>query len=439
MRQRVNFYIIVLLGVLIHASLNGQGFRLTQPAAIGGSFVATHLDGMPELTDAGPGLELFIKYNISPRIFIAPAVGVSTITDGTLTMENFRTTLLPTVELKAGINLMQGSNFLPFIYAGAHAFGSKTTVSAPPLPSFTTDTVYDGGAFVGGGIQYSFNEQWAFHIMGDYRYNFTETADPKSKFWVAKTGLTYSLQPRRTIPSREEIEYPLDENELSLDDLFREDTSGSGRSDEEEALALLFQTENESMSARTEETTYPNTEVGQLMKKIDDLKNEMDRRQNQIDDLENIVRAHEQALAEVTGRMAGEVATGSFGVLSAESFTANYEQGLQKFYDRQYNDAILIFKSLLTSNPDHRLASNCQYWIGESYNQLQQYTEAISAFRTVLQYQSSYKFDDALLMSGICYMKIGDRITARDNFQQLVSRFPDSEYAPMAMRYLGRL
>ncbi len=437
MRRRVNLYIVVLLCVILFTSLKGQGFRLTQPAAIGVSFVATHLDGMPEMTDVGPGLELFIKYNISPRLFIAPAIGVSTITDGTLTMENFRMTLLPAVELKAGINLTEGSSFLPFVYVGAHAFGSKTTVSVPPLPSFTTETVYDGGAFAGGGLQYSFSEQWAFHIMGDYRYNFTETGDPKSKFWVAKAGLTYSPQPRRAIPSREEIEYPLDENELSLDDLFREDTSG-GRSDEEEALALLFQTENESMSTRTEETTYPDTEVGRLMKKIDDLKNEMDQRQNQIDGLENLVRAHEQALAEVTGRMAGE-ATGSFGVLNAEGFTRNYEQGLQKFYDRQYNDAILIFKGLLTSNPDHRLASNCQYWIGESYNALQQYREAINAFRNVLQYQSSYKFDDALLMSGICYMKLGDHVTARDNFQQLVSRFPDSEYAPKAMRYLGRL
>ncbi|MCJ7813222.1 tetratricopeptide repeat protein, partial [bacterium] len=72
-------------------------------------------------------------------------------------------------------------------------------------------------------------------------------------------------------------------------------------------------------------------------------------------------------------------------------------------------------------------------------NALQEYADAINAFRSVMQYQSSYKFDDALLMSGICYMKLGDNLTARDNFQQLVSRFPDSEYAPKAMRYLGRL
>ena len=93
----------------------------------------------------------------------------------------------------------------------------------------------------------------------------------------------------------------------------------------------------------------------------------------------------------------------------------------------------------MTSNPDHRLASNCQYWIGESYNAMKQYQEALNAFNSVMSYRTSYKFDDALIMSGICHLRLGDRTTARENFQQLVSRFPDSEYAPKAMRYLGRL
>ncbi len=440
MRKSIQFYIIVLLLMIWSIQLKGQGFKITQPAAMGGNFVGTHLDGVGETTDAGPGLELFLKYNISPRFFIAPGIGMSTITDGMLKMENSKITLLPAVEIKGGINLTQGSSFLPFVYAGFHAYGSKFQTLLPP---FTSELYYDGGIFGGGGIQYSLNKQLAFQIMGDYRYNLTETADPKSKFWVVKAGLAYTFNPTRAVPTKDEIEYPLDENELSLDDLFREDTSSSGgKSDEEKALSLLFQPESESVSIKTEQVTYPNTEVGQLMKQIDDLKNEMEQRQNQVDDLQNKVRSNEKAIADVTGRMAGAYTgytSGSFGVLSAESFKANYELALQKFYNKQYQDAIRLFQGLMTSNPDNRLASNCQYWIGECYNALQEYADAIAAFRSVMQYQSSYKFDDALLMSGICYMKLGDNLTARDNFQQLVSRFPDSEYAPKAMRYLGRL
>ena len=42
-------------------------------------------------------------------------------------------------------------------------------------------------------------------------------------------------------------------------------------------------------------------------------------------------------------------------------------------------------------------------------------------------------------MSGLCYMKLGETNNARTQFQELVSRYPQSEYAPKAMRYLGSL
>jgi TolA-binding protein len=85
------------------------------------------------------------------------------------------------------------------------------------------------------------------------------------------------------------------------------------------------------------------------------------------------------------------------------------------------------------------LVSNCHYWIGESYNGMGNYQQAIQEFSTVLRYSSSYKLDDALIMSGVCYLKLGDSATARQQFQELVSRYPESEYAPTAMRYLGKL
>ena len=122
-----------------------------------------------------------------------------------------------------------------------------------------------------------------------------------------------------------------------------------------------------------------------------------------------------------------------------EGFKEAYEQGLQNFYDKQYRDAVRVFSGLLANNPDHRLASNCQYWIGECHNALGEYKEAINAFAAVMQFRSSYKFDDALLMTGLCHLKLGDRYTARENFQELISRYPESEYAPAAMRYLGSL
>ena len=160
------------------------------------------------------------------------------------------------------------------------------------------------------------------------------------------------------------------------------------------------------------------------------------RRSRQISTLQNKVDANERAISQFSqGRVGGTSTT----YTPSGDFKANYQQALQTFYNRQYQDAIQIFRSLMASNPNHQLASNCQYWIGESYNAMKQYREALNAFNSVMNYGKSFKFDDALIMSGLCNMKLGDSATARENFEQLVSRYPNSEYAPKAMRYLGRL
>jgi tol-pal system protein YbgF len=174
------------------------------------------------------------------------------------------------------------------------------------------------------------------------------------------------------------------------------------------------------------------------MRKIDNLKKDMDSKTSEIDELQTKVDNNEKTIAELSGHVAGEYA-GIGGKLGEAEYTRKYKDALQVFYNRQYKESIRQFKELLASNPENGLASNCQYWIGESYNGLGEYGNAIDAFNQVMRYRSSYKLDDALLMSGLCYMKMGDRNTARDNFQELISRYPDSEYAPKAMRYLGSL
>ena len=96
-------------------------------------------------------------------------------------------------------------------------------------------------------------------------------------------------------------------------------------------------------------------------------------------------------------------------------------------------------QSFLKQYSKSPFAISAQYWIGECYNAVGDYREAINAFNLVLNYQTSYKFDDALIMNGVTYLKIGEVELAKKNFQQLVQNYPDSEYAPKAMRYLGRL
>lgn len=448
MEKRMKFSIAgaIVLGWCV--AVLGQGLRLTQPDEVGGSFTAVHADNSTapsneSSTSSGPGLEVFARYRISPSICVSAGLGYYTAMDKTLSMDNYKMSFFPSLEVK-GIFMRGGEQKpIPFAFAGLHAFGWKSSVKVGGH-TYSSDTYYDASLLIGAGIQVKMQENLSLFLSGDYRYTFTADADPKPKFWVAKAGLVYALpKVSKAYKGGEELEYPADEQELALlDDLFKEETGTKGKKGDE--LSLLFQpeseetpTEEESLSSlfgeeeatsTTEEATYPDTEIGRLMAKVDQLKKTVDQKSKEISDLKAKVEAHERALG-----------TGVGVPLSDQEFKQRYESALNKFHMRLYREAISEFQALAASNPRHILASNCHYWTGECYNAMGQYQNALEAFRKVLTYRNSYKLDDALLMSGLCYLKLGNTLAARDQFQELLDRYPESEYAPKAMRYLGRL
>lgn len=452
-----------IVAVFFASSAMSQGLKLTQPNAVGGGLVFTNQDrgNNPLLTKvgAGPGLEFFVRYNINPKFSLSAATGLQTITDKILTMDRFRMTLVPTLEIKAAWNPMPENSIKPILFAGLSAFGWKSTVKLPqPIGEVSSDRFYDAAVLIGGGAEVPLSENIALSISGDYRYVFSAEGDTKPKFWVAKAGVSWALSKPAKTYKGEEIEYPMDEKEIaSLDDLFKETPTKTGTkgTSEEDALSLLFQpdkatesgmavpgeatesTESLSQTKNSEMIEYPDTDVGRLMARVQELKNEMGQKTQLIDDLQKQVRQNEKSIAELSGQVAG--GSLSYGSINDSEFKSKYASALDKFYTKRYRDAIPLFEDLIKSNPRHFLASNCHYWIGESYNGLGDYRKAIDQFSTVLEYKSSYKLPAALIMSGVCYLKLGDSSTAREQFQRLINRYPDSEYAPKAMRYLGQL
>ncbi|MBN2415933.1 tetratricopeptide repeat protein [bacterium] len=481
------FILLLICPVLLFTGaeqLAAQGFTdiLGNNGRIGVGFVATHLDGLNESTSAGPGGELFYSFDLNDNIFVAAGLGFYTVNDELLKATALRQTLFPSVDLKIGYAFLGTAGFSPYIYGGLHAFGTKQTIIAIDN---TQDLGFDGSIFAGGGLQLAISDNLNFFLNGDYRYVATSTAAVKPKYWTAHAGISYSLSPRKR--TREEIEFPVDDNELALEELFQSggttsdsnarssstgdaaldalfNTAGKpaddgsvatsdqvaldelfggqtaesgGQEDDADAISMLFEGEESAAG----NGAYDNTEVGQLMARVQSLKDEIAVRDREIDDLKDKVQRNEMAIAQFSRGVAGQYAgiDGAFGEVTAGNYTQLYQNALQKHYNRQYSEAIREFTMLLNAMPEHKLASNCQYWIGESYNAMGDYRNAIDAFTAVLDFGSSYKYDDALIMNGLIYMKLGNKSSARENFQQLVSKYPDSEYAPKAMRYLGRL
>jgi len=116
------------------------------------------------------------------------------------------------------------------------------------------------------------------------------------------------------------------------------------------------------------------------------------------------------------------------------SIADKYQQAVDEFYFRNYKKAIEKLKSLLEKHANHPLASNFQYWIGESYYGLKEYKVALAALQLVERFRNSNKADDALVMIGMCYNRMGQEKKSQQAFQKLLSRYPKSEYMKFARK-----
>jgi len=111
---------------------------------------------------------------------------------------------------------------------------------------------------------------------------------------------------------------------------------------------------------------------------------------------------------------------------------------LSLFQNHQYDQAIDAFFQLLQQDPRHSLADNCQYWLGECRFAQGKYYHAVAEFNKVFAYDVPDKQDDAQLMLGLAYLKLGEMSSARTEFDWLVSCYASSEYVNTAHRYLGQ-
>jgi tol-pal system protein YbgF len=120
-------------------------------------------------------------------------------------------------------------------------------------------------------------------------------------------------------------------------------------------------------------------------------------------------------------------------------YQGNYDRGLEHFHSRDYRSAIEVFESLLATSANNSLSDNAQYWIGESHYALGQYDKAIIDFEKVFTFPKSNKDDDAQYKLGLCYMRKGDNVKAREEFQRLLDLYPKSEYISRVKEKLNSL
>lgn len=117
-----------------------------------------------------------------------------------------------------------------------------------------------------------------------------------------------------------------------------------------------------------------------------------------------------------------------------------YQKAFTQYKAALYQKAVQQFSMFLKNFPQHDLADNAQYWVGESYYSLGLFPEAISAFQKVITYYPKRnKAPDALLKIGLCRLVTKDKEKARTTLQKLLTEYPSTNAAYLARMKLGEI
>ena len=154
-----------------------------------------------------------------------------------------------------------------------------------------------------------------------------------------------------------------------------------------------------------------------------------------------------QPLSPSAGAGPGLVAAGPGaavpGVDSADAgadANARYQAAFDALREGRYGDSAQQFSQFVRSHPDHELADNALYWLGESHYVTQNYETALDTFRELIQsYPGGDKTADAELKIGYSLYELGQPGEARLALESVIERYPESTVSRLAQSRLRAL
>ena len=162
--------------------------------------------------------------------------------------------------------------------------------------------------------------------------------------------------------------------------------------------------------------------------------------------LSELRRQIEQRAAEERRRQqeaadaAADASPSSGGTAEAGDPTELYEAAQAALRRGSVGTARAGFEEFLRANPQHRLAADAQYNIGQSWEQGREQANAITAYGRVVElYPTSGRAPAALLRMGRLELGRNNRTEARARFNAIVQRYARSPEATDARAELQRL
>ena len=194
----------------------------------------------------------------------------------------------------------------------------------------------------------------------------------------------------------------------------------------------------------------------EMSQRVDQLERELRELRGEVDALVQALeaRARAEAEAEAAAQAAAPAGQGAStpvegsamepGAAAADTGGKSPELRYGEAFDAlkagKYPEAIAGMQEFLTLHPNHPLADNAQYWLGQTYYVTRDYERAIAAFAAVgVRPTDLAKTPDALLKKGLSEIELKRPDAARATLADLVNRFPNSDAARTARERLQSL
>ncbi|MCK9309208.1 MAG: tol-pal system protein YbgF [Candidatus Cloacimonetes bacterium] len=148
------------------------------------------------------------------------------------------------------------------------------------------------------------------------------------------------------------------------------------------------------------------------------------RRIDMLEAKQNVVNTTNKA--EVRTPIVGEIP-------EYEAAREEYERGNHKLSRK-------MLASFIANYPNSNYYSNALYWTGENYYAEDDYTSALREFQNVVsRYPDSWKAADAQLKIGLCYWRMGNPEAGRNEIESIRNTYPTYERMDLVDSYLMQI
>ena len=125
--------------------------------------------------------------------------------------------------------------------------------------------------------------------------------------------------------------------------------------------------------------------------------------------------------------------------LKEEKFSSkDYMAGVFAYQQDNFPLALKYFSNLHLINADKDVSDNVIYWMADSYQRLGDIDNAIIYLDMVIESKNSNHVDDALIKKGLLHRKRGEVDLSLIVLNELVNKYPKSEYAKLARMEIKR-